>query len=322
MRKWGEKFFTICAIVDGIHSLKEANRLETFWIKKLGSCDRSVGYNLSTGGEGIHDPTGEIRKKLSKATKSFLDGVPEKNPAFRHDVPTEELLEMRRQGLSVAKMAEKFGVSITLVYRRFKKLGVPSVVNLSNIDEEVRRLYVEERYTSTETAKILGVSNSKVYNSLTRQEIKLRPMGSRPRLAIKEKKKCPGCRETKSMSEYHRNSRSTDGHGVRCKECDSKDSKKYKKERKRLEENGLFVRRFPEHEYISGRTKKKCSRCKAIFALEKFTKDKSSPDGRGAYCPECRHEINAEKWSRRNKAPSQKDEAELSTVVVKSEESC
>jgi len=228
MRKWGAEYFTICTIVDGIKSWKEANRLETLWIKLLDSNNRNVGYNMTSGGEGIRDPDGSVRKKLSAATKKHLGGDPKRNPAYRHDVSTEELLELRRQKVPVVNMAEKYGVSSSLIYRRFKKLGVPLIPNLLNQDEEISRLYVVEKYTTTEIASIIKASTAKVHKSLVRQGIPIRPPGSRPRLANKEEKKCPGCDVVKSMDKYHHNSRNLDRRSTRCIECDNKDSAKYK----------------------------------------------------------------------------------------------
>lgn len=228
MRKWGGKYFTICTIVDDIKSWKEANRLETLWIKLLDSNNRTTGYNMTAGGEGIRDPDGSVRKKLSEATKKHLGGDPKRNPAYRHDVPMEEILELRKQRVPVEELAEKYGVSTSLIYRRFKKLGVPLFPNLLNQDEEISRLYLVEKYTTTEISSLIKASTAKVYRSLVRQGVVIRPPGSRPRLANKEEKRCPGCDIVKSMDKYHNNSRNLDKRGTRCIECDNKDSAKYK----------------------------------------------------------------------------------------------
>jgi GIY-YIG catalytic domain len=228
MRKWGAKYFTICTLVDGIKSWKEANRLESLWIRLLDSNNRQIGYNMTAGGEGIRDPDGAVRKKLSEATKKHQEGNPKKNPAYRHDVPTEELLRLRYQGVSVEEMARKYEVSSSLIYRRFKKLGVPLIPNLLNQDEEIYNLYVVEKYTTTEIATAIKASVAKIHDSLVRQKVTMRPPGSRPRLADKREKKCPGCGIIKSMDKYHNNSRNLDKRSTRCIECDNKDSAKYK----------------------------------------------------------------------------------------------
>lgn len=230
MRKHGVKYFTICPLVERIESWKEANRLEIFWIKKLRSNDREIGYNLSEGGEGIRDVTGEVAKKLSAATKRYLDGKPENNPAFRHDVSTEEVVSMRVRGDQVKDIAKHFGVSDACIYRRLNKEGIPLTRNTKNQDEEVVRLYAVEKYTTPEISSLLKISTGKAHTALKREGIPLRPPGSRPRLALKTEKNCPGCGETKPTSEYHNNSRNLDGYGTRCKECDNRASAKYKVE--------------------------------------------------------------------------------------------
>jgi hypothetical protein len=301
MRKWGAKYFTICTIVDGIHSWKEANRLETLWIKRLRSNDRSIGYNMTAGGEGIRDPDGSVRKKLSIATKKHLGGDPKRNPAYRHDVPIEDLLEMRRQRVPVEKMAQKYGVSLSLVYRRFKKLGVPTIPNLQNHDAEIAELYLEEGYTTTEVASLIKASPGKVHRSLVRQGIPLRPSGSIPRRALKTEKKCPGCGIVKPMSEYNKNRASSDRHTNRCRDCENKSNREAKKKKRQEIKQGTYVRKFPDRLYVADRTEKNCCRCQKMFSLEDYTKDKQSPDGRGAYCPECRTFLGKQRWARSKK---------------------
>ena len=47
------------------------NWFEIFYIKKYGSTDRNIGYNLSYGGEGGGIPCEETRRKMSEARKGI-----------------------------------------------------------------------------------------------------------------------------------------------------------------------------------------------------------------------------------------------------------
>jgi group I intron endonuclease len=321
--KWGKENFTIESLIEGIDSWQEANRLETYWIKELKSNDRSIGYNLSEGGEGIRDETGEVRRKLSASLKKHYGENPKANPAYRHDVPTDDLLRMHKEGVPIETMAGKYGVSISLIYRRFKKLDVPLSRNMKNLEEDIRRLYCEDKYTTTEIAAILDISPSKAHQSLARQGVESRPAGSRPRLAHKEEKRCPGCGIIKSMSEYNRSKKSLDGHCTRCRGCENTQSRRYKSETKKNLRNGTFERKFPDRDYVADRSEKKCCRCKTIFPLDQFTNDKNNPDGKGSYCPDCRKIRDKERRDKQKKASLLGgNEAGLATVSEFPSRSC
>jgi hypothetical protein len=276
--------------------------LETLWIKRLDSKNRKIGYNMTAGGEGIRDPDGIVRKKLSEATKRHQGGDPKRNPAYRHDVPLEEVIAVRERGDEVRDIAKHFGVSDSCIYRRLNKNNIPLTRNTKNQDAEIANLYVKERYTTTEIASLIKASPAKVYNSLVRQEISLRPPGSIPRRALRTEKKCPGCGLTKAVSEYDINRAQSDGHTSRCRDCENKANRARRKKRKQEEEQGILTRKFPNRVYVADRTEKKCGRCKSLFPLDVFTKDRNSPDGRGAYCPKCRSEIGKERYARSKKA--------------------
>ena len=69
-------------ILEQCNTRDELNEREKYWIKKLGSLDREIGYNISTGGSGGDNFTNnpnkeEIREKLSgdnSAAKRCLSG--------------------------------------------------------------------------------------------------------------------------------------------------------------------------------------------------------------------------------------------------------
>jgi group I intron endonuclease len=64
MNKYGIQSFTV-SVIDSAYSKEILDEKERYWIKQL-NCKSPNGYNLTDGGEGLGNPTDEIRKKISK----------------------------------------------------------------------------------------------------------------------------------------------------------------------------------------------------------------------------------------------------------------
>lgn len=62
MRKYGVEKFTF-EIIDNAESIEELKELEVKWIDKLGTY--KIGYNMTIGGDGLNDPSGEVIKKIA-----------------------------------------------------------------------------------------------------------------------------------------------------------------------------------------------------------------------------------------------------------------
>lgn len=74
MRKYGIEHFEIWAI-EKCCTKEQQNAFEVFWIRELGTL-YPEGYNLTIGGEGIVNPSEEIRRQIS-ATKTGRPGRPQ-----------------------------------------------------------------------------------------------------------------------------------------------------------------------------------------------------------------------------------------------------
>jgi len=77
IKKYGKSSF-IKEIIDSTNNKEELNLKEIFWIKHLKSNDRSIGYNITEGGEGIvgYKHSEEAKNKMSINTSG------EKNPMY------------------------------------------------------------------------------------------------------------------------------------------------------------------------------------------------------------------------------------------------
>ncbi len=165
INKYGNKFFTICTIVSEIKSWKEANRLEMLWIKRLRSANKNVGYNMTVGGEGVRDPTGEVRRRISATNKRRL-ADPKNHPKYRHDITVDKLLPLYANGFSDREIARQVGVSYGLVYNRLKEAGARKSKEPMPSPEDVRHLYQDENHSLAGIASVLNISQSTAWRYL------------------------------------------------------------------------------------------------------------------------------------------------------------
>lgn len=67
IRKYGAKKF-VAVMLEECETQEQLKECEIFWIKKL-NCKAPNGYNLTDGGDGIINPSEEVRKKISESEK-------------------------------------------------------------------------------------------------------------------------------------------------------------------------------------------------------------------------------------------------------------
>ncbi|MBO4401317.1 MAG: GIY-YIG nuclease family protein [Selenomonadaceae bacterium] len=74
MRKYGIEHFRVESI-EKCYTKEQQNAFEIFWIRELGTL-YPEGYNLTIGGEGANDLSGDIRRQIS-LTKTGRPGRPQ-----------------------------------------------------------------------------------------------------------------------------------------------------------------------------------------------------------------------------------------------------
>jgi len=109
-------------------------------------------------------------------------------------------------------------------------------------------------------------------------------------------KTCTKCKETKSISEFHKSSK--DDYHTRCKECVSEYSKQHyvlnkakKAEYERLCKQRKWEMRGgkPQPTRIEGATQKVCTKCKVLKDLADFNISKRNIDNRRSDCKQCEY---------------------------------
>lgn len=103
------------------------------------------------------------------------------------------------------------------------------------------------------------------------------PMGRRPGTNTdinNPTKKCPKCKEIKSLNDYHYSSHTYNGRQVYCKVCTNAADKI---KRENYKKNGPTIIR----------NNKICSMCDVDKEIGDFPKSKSMPDGHINYCKPC-----------------------------------
>ena len=163
IRMYGRDNFTVAQIAEASnHPATDA--AERAFIKIYKTTDPEFGYNLTTGGEAGKKHTSiaiekmrqahkgilrteEAKQKTSESLKkAWLAGTYKGNTGkkmpdshrqklsnrvtgeghqqYRHDVSTEEIINLRKQGVLVKDICDKFGINASLIERRLNKLGI------------------------------------------------------------------------------------------------------------------------------------------------------------------------------------------------------
>lgn len=120
IKKYGTDNFTKEIVEDGIETLDILNERETYWIMILNSTNRSIGYNVTSGGDGgdtlSKNPNREeICKKIQESNKKTWADLKMKrarseslmennNPFFRkkHSEETKRKISKKRKGQVVS----------------------------------------------------------------------------------------------------------------------------------------------------------------------------------------------------------------------------
>lgn len=110
---------------------------------------------------------------------------------------------------------------------------------------------------------------------------------------------CSKCKIDKPVEDFHKSKLILCGYESQCKQCRKLQEAKFRLKEKQIPTEGV----------------KKCGRCKDIFDVKKFVKDKSRGDGLSTVCKKCDKEMNdiyrannVEKISLYNRRPEKKDQ--------------
>lgn len=149
INKYGLENFKIEILENDISDFDTLDEKEIYWIKKLNTTDRSVGYNLTEGGQGIHGYrfTDEQLKTLSESHKGYITPEETKrklsdvltgngNPMYgkQHTQDTVDILRKKGMNRVVAKKSiEKMKKSQRVKYTIQTPDGL--MVNLISKDE-------------------------------------------------------------------------------------------------------------------------------------------------------------------------------------------
>lgn len=123
IRKYGEDSF-IVEEIDKADSIEELRIKEIFYIKFYNSTDRSIGYNLTDGGEGNKG------LKMSESTKNKI-----RQKAIGRKVSQDTKIKMSKSRLN------KVDLSISIKNCRLYNLKVSKKIEKLNINKEVIKIY-------------------------------------------------------------------------------------------------------------------------------------------------------------------------------------
>lgn len=144
---------------------------------------RELLYRLSTteglSNEKIAQVVGVSPKTVSRRLVSYGIKIPK--PRWSKIILDDESLRQAyvTEGLSVGKTALRFGVSVTVVKREFKRIGIeirkPDYKGPTIDRETLARLYISEGLSGEDLAKAFGIGRNKMYGLLKELGLSRRP---------------------------------------------------------------------------------------------------------------------------------------------------
>lgn len=122
IKKYGRENFKK-EIIQECESLEELNESETFWIFKLESYKREIGYNIALGGEGGDTISNNPKKyEIGKRHSEKLKGKPSGMKGKNHSQETKEKLHLTSSGENNG-MYQHIYTAETLEKQRNVKIG-------------------------------------------------------------------------------------------------------------------------------------------------------------------------------------------------------
>lgn len=120
IRKYGSKNFTIEEVISveasSLQALKaKLDFLERYFIQKYDT--RCNGYNMTDGGEGILNPSEEVRKKMSEAAKRRAPSMKGKH----HSESTKRKMSQTKKGKIFSRKHKKKLLKVILEFLCQKK---------------------------------------------------------------------------------------------------------------------------------------------------------------------------------------------------------
>ncbi len=91
-------------------------------------------------------------------------------------------------------------------------------------------------------------------------------------------KRCSRCKQSQSLSEFHRNRCNRDGHQSFCKECARERSRGYRER---------YTKKHTEADPRAAVPSKLCPSCEVERPSAEFALDRSNPSGLSSHCSEC-----------------------------------
>lgn len=74
LRKYGKEYFETSIVDDDIHDIEILKEKERYWIAQY-DCKYPNGYNHTGGGDGLFDPTQDVRDRIGKAASKRNKGM-------------------------------------------------------------------------------------------------------------------------------------------------------------------------------------------------------------------------------------------------------
>jgi group I intron endonuclease len=154
MRKYGREAFVIQSLVRPINK-SQMDELEKFFIRTFDTQNREVGYNVTSGGEGVIGYVQSPTKR--KAQSKFMMG--RTHSAKLDEAQVLEVYDLLRQGFTQVEIATRFNV-------------VVSCITAINIGKSWEHLFVLQPHKMSRAGKPCISGSTYAISEVTRQKMR------------------------------------------------------------------------------------------------------------------------------------------------------
>lgn len=126
IRKYGIVNFQF-EIISSCLNLQFLNELEINTIKQYNSTNHSIGYNITPGGDGISNPSPELRYKMGKGTREFFN---KNGHGVRKGHKISEKQKIRLREVRLGKSPTNKGVKMTEAQKEVQRKSSKSAKSI------------------------------------------------------------------------------------------------------------------------------------------------------------------------------------------------
>ena len=182
IKKQGKQDF-VKEILEICETIEELKKQEVYWIYKI-KCKHPIGYNLTDGGDGVINPTKNVRKKISNKLKN-LTGKNHQHYGMKRSKETKQKMRNAQLGKILSretrdkisgaktgfKYPKEFGEKMSKILKGIKhnkewneKVARNQPSNRATVQYDKEMNVVNEFYSISDASRQTGIAKGSICN--------------------------------------------------------------------------------------------------------------------------------------------------------------